>query len=124
MMARARAYRWKQKPEDGTYATVGELSKAERINESYVTKILRLNLLAPEIVQSALNGRTQLTVQSLSKPISPIWTDHEPDFRKTVSERSGASKITDTLERRRTSPAWKVAGYDSSARRMSYNSHK
>jgi hypothetical protein len=53
--ALARAHSWKQKLEDGTYATVGELARAERINESYVTRILRLNLLAPDIVEAALS---------------------------------------------------------------------
>ncbi len=72
--ALARAYRWKRQLEDGTYATVDELAKAKRINDSYVTRILRLNLLAPDIIEAALNGRTQLTVQTLSVPISPIWT--------------------------------------------------
>jgi hypothetical protein len=73
--ALARAYRWKQRLEDGTYATVDELAKAERINESYVTRILRLNLLAPDIVQAALDGRTTLTAQALSEPISAIWSE-------------------------------------------------
>ena len=71
--ALARAYRWKKQLEDGTYATVDELAKAKRINDSYVTRILRLNLLAPEIVEAALDGRTVLTVQRLSAPISAIW---------------------------------------------------
>jgi hypothetical protein len=73
--ALARAHRWKQKLEDGTYATVAELAKAERINESYATRILRLNLLAPDIVEAALDARTQLTVQSISKPVSQIWAE-------------------------------------------------
>ena len=71
--ALARAYRWKQKLDAEIYATVRDLAKAERINESYATRILRLNLLAPDIVEAALDGRTTLTVQALSEPISPIW---------------------------------------------------
>jgi hypothetical protein len=71
----ARAYRWKQKLEDGTYATVSELAKAENINESYVTRLLRLNLLAPEIVEAALNGPTTLTVESISKSTTAIWRE-------------------------------------------------
>jgi hypothetical protein len=70
----ARAYRWKQKM-DGTYATVGELAKAEKINESYVTRLLRLNLLAPAIVEAALNGQTTLTVECISKPMSLVWQE-------------------------------------------------
>ncbi|AMN39709.1 hypothetical protein [Rhodoplanes sp. Z2-YC6860] len=80
--ALARAYRWKQKLDDGTYATVGELAKAERINESYVTRILRLNLLAPDIVEAALDGRTQLTAQSLTERISPTWAFQRSKFAK------------------------------------------
>jgi hypothetical protein len=75
--ALARAHRWKQRLEDGTYATVGELAKTERINESYVARILRLNLLAPGIVEAALDARTQLTVQSISKSISSIWAEQQ-----------------------------------------------
>jgi hypothetical protein len=73
--ALARAYRWKQRLEDDTYATVDELAQAERINESYVTRILRLNLLAPDIIEAALDGRTPLTVQKLTEPISPTWQE-------------------------------------------------
>lgn len=73
--ALARAYRWKQKLDDGTYATMVELAKAERINESYVTRLIRLNLLAPDIVEAALDGRTPLTVQILTEPISSVWME-------------------------------------------------
>lgn len=73
--ALVRAYRWKQKLEDGTYATVKELARAEKIDETYVTRLLRLNLLAPDIVEAGLNGRTNLTVQSLSEPISTVWQE-------------------------------------------------
>jgi hypothetical protein len=73
--ALARAYRWKRQLEDGTYATVDELAKAERINGSYVTRILRLNLLAPDIVEASLDGRTTLTVLALSVPISSSWSE-------------------------------------------------
>jgi hypothetical protein len=73
--ALARAYRWKRQLDDGTYATVGELANAERINESYVTRILRLNLLAPDIVEAALDGRSHLTVQSITESVSVIWQE-------------------------------------------------
>jgi hypothetical protein len=84
--ALARAYRWKQRLEDGTYATVGDLCKAERINDSYVTRILRLNLLAPDIVEAALDGQTTLTVQGISYPSSPIWHEQRAKFAQHLSE--------------------------------------
>jgi hypothetical protein len=83
--ALARAYRWKRKLDDGAYTTVGELAKAERINESYVTRILRLNLLAPDIVEAALNGQSHLTVQSITEQMPIIWREQRSLLAKTFN---------------------------------------
>ena len=53
----ARAFRWRRMLETGRYATVKELAAAERINASYVCRMLRLTLLAPQIVEAILDGR-------------------------------------------------------------------
>ena len=45
----ARAFRWREMLENGTHATIAEIAAAEKINESYVGRILRLTLLAPDI---------------------------------------------------------------------------
>jgi hypothetical protein len=42
----ARAFRWREMLEDGTHATITEIAAAEKINESYVGRVLRLTLLA------------------------------------------------------------------------------
>jgi DNA-binding IscR family transcriptional regulator len=42
--------------ENGTYATIAEIAAAEKINESYVGRVLRLTLLAPDIVEAILYG--------------------------------------------------------------------
>ena len=55
--ALARAFRWRKLLETGVYATVAEMADAEGINRSYVSRVLRLTLLAPEIVESILEGR-------------------------------------------------------------------
>ena len=86
--ALARAYRWKQRLEDGTYATVGELAKAERIDKSYVTRILRMNLLAPDIVEAALNGRTTFTVQSLTASLPAQWDQQRASLAPILSDSS------------------------------------
>ena len=44
---------------DGTYATIREIAAAEKINESYVGRVLRLTLLAPDIVEAILDGRSR-----------------------------------------------------------------
>jgi hypothetical protein len=61
--ALVRAFRWKEMLEQGEYATVNELAKAENMNSSYVGHVLRLTLLAPEIVEAILDGRQPPTMQ-------------------------------------------------------------
>ena len=53
----ARAFRWREMLEDGTHATIAEIAATEKINESYVGRVLRLTLLAPDIVEAILGGR-------------------------------------------------------------------
>jgi hypothetical protein len=45
----ARAYGWREMLENGTHATIAEIAAAEKINESYVGRVLRLTMLAPDI---------------------------------------------------------------------------
>jgi hypothetical protein len=45
--------------ENGEYGTLSELSAAERISRSYICRILRLTLLAPDIVERILHGGRQ-----------------------------------------------------------------
>jgi len=59
----ARAFRWRDLLENGTYATIKEIAAAEKINESYVGRILRLSLLAPDIVEAILGGRQPAGMQ-------------------------------------------------------------
>ncbi|TDX26253.1 hypothetical protein [Rhodovulum visakhapatnamense] len=55
--ALARAFRWKSMLESGEYATIAELAEREGIALSYLTRVLRLTLLAPDIVETILDGR-------------------------------------------------------------------
>ena len=53
----ARAFRWQKMLETGRYATIKEIATAEKINPSYVSRMLRLTLLAPATVEAILEGR-------------------------------------------------------------------
>jgi hypothetical protein len=55
--ALARAWRWRRMLDEGVYASVSEIGDAENISKSYVSRILRLALLAPDIVEPILEGR-------------------------------------------------------------------
>ena len=75
----ARAFRWQKMLETGRYATIKEIAKAERINPSYVSRVLRLTLLAPAIVETAVDGRLlpDVTFAVLAKPFAPLWRDQK-----------------------------------------------
>jgi hypothetical protein len=55
--ALARAFRWRQLLDDGVYGTLNDLARAERVSQSHVSRILRLTLLAPGLVEAILDGR-------------------------------------------------------------------
>jgi hypothetical protein len=71
----ARAHRWRHLIETGKYTSAAELSRAEGINESYLCRVLRLTLLAPDIIEAILDGRQPRTLelQSLLKPLPAEW---------------------------------------------------
>ncbi|MDP7098094.1 MAG: hypothetical protein QF511_06200 [Rhodospirillales bacterium] len=77
--ALARAFRWRKLLETGVYATVEEIAAAEKINTSYISRILRLTLLAPDIIEIILDGRhpTDLTMAALMKPFPVEWEEQK-----------------------------------------------
>jgi hypothetical protein len=70
-----RAHRWRQMLESGEYSSSAELAKAEKVNDSYLSRILRLTLIAPSIIEAILAGRQPSTVQldDLLKPLPAVW---------------------------------------------------
>ncbi len=61
--ALVRAFHWQSLLESGDYGSVNELATAHGKNASYVAAVLRLTLLAPDIVESVLDGRQAPTIQ-------------------------------------------------------------
>ena len=57
VQAIVRAHRWRELLETGKYDTAADLAKAEKVNDSYLSRVLRLTLLAPDIVEAILDGR-------------------------------------------------------------------
>lgn len=60
----------------GEFATIGELAEHERIAPSYMTRVLRLTLLAPDIIEAILDGRQrpELTLPRLLEPFPAEWS--------------------------------------------------
>jgi hypothetical protein len=84
LKAIARAFRWQELLENGTYATIAEIAEAEKINETYVGRVLRLTLLVPELVEAATRiTPSAVSLGDLLKPFPIEWRSqrqHWADF--------------------------------------------
>jgi hypothetical protein len=57
LRALARAWRWHRLLEAGRYPSTKALARAEGVHHAYAGKLLRLTLLAPDVVEAVLDGR-------------------------------------------------------------------
>lgn len=88
----ARGFRYQRLLYSGEYATIEELAAAEKINPSYVSRVLRLAYLSPRIVDAILDCRQHagLTMKDLLKPFPMEWREQDnmffAQFRTTTSK--------------------------------------
>ena len=75
--ALARAHRWKRLLEEGRYRSAAEIAEAEGVTRSFVNRVLRLTLLAPDIVEAILDGRQSkvLQLEGLTKALPSVWDE-------------------------------------------------
>ncbi len=73
--ALARAFRWRRMLETGAACSVSDIARQEKLNTSYISRILRMTLLAPEIVEAILDGRQtpEMTLPALMLPFPVEW---------------------------------------------------
>jgi hypothetical protein len=71
---------------DADLHTIREIAVAERINEFYVGRVLRLTLLAPKIIEGISRGRQPSGPQldELMKPFPIEWHAQEDAFRLII----------------------------------------
>ena len=84
--ALARAFRWKQLLESGEFATIAELAEREGIAPSYMTRVLRLTLLAPDIVEAILDGQQgrEGTLVRVLEPFPVEWEKQQFSKKETT----------------------------------------
>lgn len=79
--ALGRAFRWKRMLDSGELQTLKELAAYENISPSYLTRVMRLTLLAPDIVEDILNNRAHdLTLSDLLNPFPVDWAKQRHYF--------------------------------------------
>lgn len=77
--ALARAFRWKRMLESGEFASISELAEREGIAFTYMARLMRLSLLAPEIVDAIMDGRQpeSVTLANLMDPFPLDWKEQQ-----------------------------------------------
>jgi hypothetical protein len=75
--ALARAFRWQRLLDEGRYASVSEMARAERIERGYLGRVLRLALLPPDVIEAVLNGKqgADLNLPTLLDSVPLLWSE-------------------------------------------------
>jgi hypothetical protein len=75
--ALARAHRWKRLLEAGRFRSAQEIADAEKIGRSFVSRLLRLTLLAPDIQEAILDGRQArgMQLEELTRAVPGAWEE-------------------------------------------------
>jgi hypothetical protein len=86
--ALGRAHRWKAMLESGEYGSMTELAKAEKINLSYLCRVLRLTLLGPDIAEALLDGKHNcwLQLSDLLRPMPVIWAEQRTKLESAATD--------------------------------------
>lgn len=96
LKALARAFRWRRLIETGVYATIDEIARAEKANPSYVSRVIRLTLLAPDIIEGILDARCTPHLQELLKAFPVEWDEQRALTRLALDGMSVEQTIART----------------------------
>jgi hypothetical protein len=83
LRALVRAFRWQRLLDEGACSTIKDIAARENIDASYVGDVLRLTLLAPDIVEMILDGRQPpaLQFETLRKSLPLLWEEQRKAIR-------------------------------------------
>ena len=85
MTALTRAFRWQKLLDAGTYASISDIARAEKLDRTYVGDILRLTLLAPWVVEAIVEGRQgeDVTLPVLMKSFAVGWAGQQGSWTRS-----------------------------------------
>jgi hypothetical protein len=104
LKALARAFRYQRMLDEGRYASISEMAAAEKLDRGYLGRLLQLTLLAPDIVETIVEGRQAegITLPRLLEPIPLEWPPQRellpirPVDELRTSQRYGRSERSAT----------------------------
>jgi hypothetical protein len=85
----ARAFRWQRMLDEGTCGTIEEMARRERVSRGYISRVLRLTLLAPDLLEKILDGRQPeaMRLEDLLEGLPAEWERQIADIR-LLTEKS------------------------------------
>ena len=85
----ARAHRWKRMLEEGRYRSAAEIAETEKVTRSFVNRLLRLTLLAPDLQEAIFEGRQPkgMQLEELTGRLPSAW-DKQRQLLTTTFARS------------------------------------
>jgi hypothetical protein len=96
VIAIARAHRWQKLLDDGKFKSVSDLAREIGLDPSFAARLLRLTLLAPDIIEAILIGEepTGLSLTKLTKRLPALWDEQRGIFGLTPSNCPGTARST------------------------------
>jgi hypothetical protein len=82
IQAMARAFSWAEILESGQIKSISELARNLEVDGSYVSRILKLTTLAPDIVEEIINGEEPdgLSLAKLIRSFPEEWSEQRTFF--------------------------------------------
>jgi hypothetical protein len=89
--ALARAHRWNRMLEAGKCRSITEIAEAEKVDRSFVSRLLDLTLLAPDIQEAILEGQQPkgMQLEELTGAMPGAWEEQ----RRVLQAASSASSV-------------------------------
>ena len=78
----ARAFRWQALIDSGKFSNVHELARAIGKDDGYVSRIIRLTLLSPEIIHAIIAGTLEkdIGIEQLKQAMPLMWDEQKKMF--------------------------------------------
>ncbi len=101
--ALVRAYRWRTAFEVGQFNSITEFAAAQHVDRSYISKMMRLTLLSPVLIERILEGigGAHIEMQRLLAPFPIEWEGQRSwlcDPVARLQERRHADNVNATIE--------------------------
>ena len=80
--ALGKAFSWQRMLDEGKYQTPKELAEKEKVEVTHMNRVMRLTLLAPDIIEAVLNGKQPrtLTLQNVVRGFPISWQEQRKVF--------------------------------------------